>query len=81
MEPRLQAIDAAGGRGLSVASVGDAVRDLLPMKHGERPARVVMDPQHKGVEDLNTLHRVKQAAFFAQLGVDDLMGVRQPGDQ
>lgn len=75
--PRLNAIDAAnGGRG-DISGVGDAVRRVLDLPHGERPLRVVVDAQQKGVEDLNDLHRIKQAAFFEQLGIADLMSIPQ----
>ncbi len=70
---RLQAIDAAHGGTPDVSVVGDAVRDVLALPHGQRPARIVVDSQHKGVEELVALHRAKQADFFAQLGIADLM--------
>lgn len=73
--PRLEAIDAANGGAADVSSVGDAVRDVLDLPHGDRPARIVVDSQRKGVEDLNALHHVKQAAFFEQLGIADLMTI------
>jgi NAD(P)-dependent dehydrogenase (short-subunit alcohol dehydrogenase family) len=71
--PRLEAIDAANGGSPDVSIVGDAVRDVLELPHGKRPARVVVDSQQKGVEELNALHHAKQLAFFRQLGIDDLM--------
>lgn len=72
---RLEAIDAANGGALDVSAVGQAVRRALDMPHGERPDRIVVDPQNKGVEDLNAMHRAKQFAFFKQLRVDDLMSI------
>jgi len=77
MGSRLQAIDAANGGALDVSAVGHAVREVLDRPHGERPPRIVVDGQHKGVEDLIELHRAKQAAFFEQLGIEDLMHVPQ----
>jgi len=74
--PRLEAIDAAGGA-LDVSAVGDAVRQVLDLPHGGRPARVVVDSQNKGMEALNALHRAKQAAFFKRLGIEDLMAIPQ----
>ena len=74
---RLEAIDAANGGALDVSAVGEAVRGVLALPHGERPARIVVDSQRKGVEDLNALHHAKQAAFFEQLGIDDLMTIPQ----
>ncbi len=75
--PRLEAIDAANGGALDVSAVGDAVRQVLDLPQGERPARVVVDSQKKGMEALNALHRAKQAAFFKQLGIEDLMAIPQ----
>jgi len=72
---RIDAIDAANGGALDVSAVGEAVRRALDLAHGERPARIVIDAQRKGVEDLIALHRDKQAAFLEQLGVGDLMNI------
>ncbi len=72
---RLDAIDATNGGALDVSAVGEAVRWALALPRGERPARIVVDAQRKGVEDLIALHRDKQAAFLGQLGIGDLMGI------
>jgi len=72
---RLEAIDAAHGGALDVSAVGEAVRRALDLPHGERPGRIVVDSQHKGVDDMDALYRVKQTAFFEQLGVADLMSI------
>jgi len=77
MGGRLEAIDAAHGGALDVSAVGDAVCCALDMPHGERPARIVVDAQQKGVEELNALHRAKQAPFFRELGIEDLMAIPQ----
>lgn len=71
---RLEAINATHGGSGGVAAVGLAVRDLIALPPGERPPRVV-DFQHKGLEEINALILAKQAAFFGQLGIDDLMMV------
>jgi len=76
---RLDAIDAANGGALDVSAVGEAIRRALDLPHGDRPARIVVDAQRKGVEDLIALHRDKQAAFLEQLGIGDLLGV--PADK
>ena len=72
---RLKALDAANGGALDVSAVGEAIRRTLDLPHGERPARIVVDAQRKGVEDLVALHRDKQAAFLQQLGIGDLMSI------
>ena len=73
MGDKLNEIDAAKGGAITVAAVGDAVRDVLAQSHGQRPPRVVVDGQHKGVEEIAALTRAKQTVFFAELGVEDLM--------
>jgi NAD(P)-dependent dehydrogenase (short-subunit alcohol dehydrogenase family) len=70
---KLEAIDAAHGGALDVTAVGVAVRDVLALPPGRRPMRVTVDAQHKGVDELDALHLVRQRAFFAQLGLDDLL--------
>ena len=79
LRTRLDAIDAANGGALDVAAVGEAVRRALDLPHGERPRRIVVDAQRKGVEDLIALHRDKQAAFLGQLGIGGLMSI--PSDK
>ena len=71
----LEAIDAANGGALDVSAVGEAVRDVLALPRGTRPARIVVDSQHKGVEEQNALHREKQEAFFKKLGIENLMSI------
>ena len=75
MPARLDALDAAHGATFGVEAVGDAVRRVLDLPRGERPPRVVVDRQAKGVDELNALHRAKQAALFRALGIDDLMAL------
>lgn len=79
LRTRLDAIDAANGGALDVSAVGEAVRRALDLPHGERPRRIVVDAQRKGVEDLIALHRDKQAAFLGQLGIGGLMSI--PSDK
>lgn len=77
MGARLNAVDAANGARLGVSAVGDAVRRILELPHGERPARVVVDAQNKGIEELNSLHRAKQTTFFEKMGIGHLISVAQ----
>jgi len=72
---RLDAIDAACGGALDVAAVGIAVRDVLALAHGRRPARITVNAQQKGVEELDALHQAKQAAFLTRMGLEDLLPV------
>ena len=72
---RIEAIDASHGGSGGVAAVGRAVRDLIALPHGRRPPRAVVDFQRKGMEDIDALVRERQAAFFEQLGIADLLAV------
>jgi NAD(P)-dependent dehydrogenase (short-subunit alcohol dehydrogenase family) len=73
LQEKLEGIDAAHGGSLDVSAVGAMVRDVLALAPGRRPFRVTVDAQQKGIEELDTLHEVRQRAFFTQLGVDDLL--------
>lgn len=73
--PRLEAIDAANGGVMEVSEVGDVVCRVLALPHGERPARIVVDAQQKGLEQINALHRTKQSAFFKKMGFDHLLAI------
>jgi NAD(P)-dependent dehydrogenase (short-subunit alcohol dehydrogenase family) len=70
---RLKAIDRENGGTPGISVIGDAVRDVLALPHGTRPSRLVIDPQMKGIEDLNALHDEKQGEFFRRMGIDDLI--------
>ncbi len=73
---RLAQIDAANEDGpADVRSVGAALVDVLRTQRGKRPRRLIVDPQHKGVEELDTVRAEKQQQFFTQLGVADLLKV------
>ena len=80
LDGRIEALDAANGGALDVSAVGDAVRDALALPRGQRPRRVVVDAQRKGVEDIHAVRDAKQAAFFAHLGLNDLLRVTLGGE-
>lgn len=69
---RLNAIDAANGGALGVMAVGRAAVEVVAMPRGQRPSRVVIDGQHKGVEEIDDVHHEKQVAFLRQMGLQDL---------
>lgn len=75
---KLEQIDTAHGGSLAVEAVGDMVRDVLALPHGQRPLRVTVDAQRKGLEEIDLLHDAKQRAFFRQLGMEDLLPPPQP---
>jgi NAD(P)-dependent dehydrogenase (short-subunit alcohol dehydrogenase family) len=71
---RLEAIDIAHqGHTADVSSVGDALVDVLRRPRGTRPRRVIVDAQHKGVEDIDAVRTDRQRAFFTALGIDHLI--------
>ncbi|WP_328869366.1 SDR family NAD(P)-dependent oxidoreductase [Streptomyces sp. NBC_00287] len=71
---RLHAIDIAhSGTAARVDSVGTALADALRAPLGKRPRRLFVDPQHKGVEDFDSVRQAKQRAFFQRLGIADLL--------
>lgn len=74
MPARLAEVDAArnGGPG-DVTSVGDALVEALALPRGSRPRRLIVDDQHKGVEQLDSVRQDKQRALFAALGIEDLL--------
>jgi NAD(P)-dependent dehydrogenase (short-subunit alcohol dehydrogenase family) len=70
---KLDAVDASHGGTLGVEAVGAAVCRVLALPQGERPPRITVDAQQKGIEELDALHQAKQRAFFERMGLDDLL--------
>jgi NAD(P)-dependent dehydrogenase (short-subunit alcohol dehydrogenase family) len=75
---RLRAIDLANGGAAQVSSVGGALVEVLRTAPADRPRRVVVDAQNKGVEDLDVVRQARQREFFHRLGIDDLLTVAAP---
>lgn len=69
---RLREMDAAHGGSLDVAAVGEALRDALARPRGQRPLRVFVDGQHKGVEDFTSVQDARQRALLDAFGLSDL---------
>ncbi|MFA9218694.1 MAG: SDR family oxidoreductase [Sphingomonadaceae bacterium] len=69
---RLNAIDAANGGAWDVSVVGQAAVDVLAMPRGQRPSRVVIDGQHKGIEAIDAKYHEQQVGFLRQMGLADL---------
>ncbi len=72
---RLNGMHAPGVR-TDPAEVGERIRDVVAMAPGTRPLRLVVDPQRRGLEQLNELHRRLQEDSFRRLGIDQLITVR-----
>jgi len=71
---RLETIDIAHqGHAADVSSVGDALVQVLRQPRGTRPRRVIVDAQHKGVEDIDAVTSDRQRAFFTALGIENLI--------
>jgi NAD(P)-dependent dehydrogenase (short-subunit alcohol dehydrogenase family) len=69
---RLEAIDKENGGSLDVTAVGDALRDALALPIGQRPYRLFVDGQKKGVEDILAVKDARQAALLDGFGLSDL---------
>lgn len=74
----LEALDADKGLGLTVESVGKAVKDVLELPFGEKPFRISIDPQAKGTDEIEALIGARQLSFFEALGIADLMKPKRP---
>jgi len=69
---RLQAIDRGNDGSLDVTAVGEALRDALSKPTGQRPYRLFVDGQKKGVEDILSVQDARQAALLDSFGLSDL---------
>ena len=74
----LEVLDADKGLGLTVESVGRAVKDVLELPFGEKPFRISIDPQAKGTDEIEALIGARQLSFFEGLGIADLMTPKRP---
>jgi len=75
---KIAAIDAENGGGIGVNSVGAEVARTIGLPHGSRPLRLVVDPQEKGMAEINSVTQDKQRDFFRRLGIEHLMVVGRP---
>lgn len=58
-----------------VGEVAEAVRDVIALPKGERPFRVVVDPQHHGAAEVNEVAARMQRTFMERFGIADLLTV------
>ena len=68
----LDAANVPGAR-TDADEVAEAIRDLIALPHGTRPARVEVDPQRRGALEVYAFAQEKRAAFFRRLGIDNLL--------
>lgn len=74
----LEAVDAEKGLGLTVDCVGKAVKDVLDLPFGEKTFRIFVDPQGKGMDEIEALIGTRQRLLFEGLGIADLMTPKRP---
>ena len=55
------------------AEVAQAIVGVIAMTPGGRPRRIVVDPQRRGIEEINALHERLQRRSFERLGIDHLI--------
>ncbi|WP_236635905.1 SDR family NAD(P)-dependent oxidoreductase [Paracoccus aminophilus] len=58
-----------------VEEVAEAIRDIVAMSPGARPRRVDIDPQGRGVDEINEVTARLQRNYFERMGIEDLLDV------
>jgi NAD(P)-dependent dehydrogenase (short-subunit alcohol dehydrogenase family) len=66
---------ATPGARTDVAEVAEAVRDVITKPKGQRPFRIVVDPQHHGAAEINEVAERMQREFMTRFGIADLMSI------
>jgi NAD(P)-dependent dehydrogenase (short-subunit alcohol dehydrogenase family) len=72
---RLDSLATPGAR-TDVGEVAEVVRDVIGTPKGQRPFRIVIDPQHHGAGEINEVAQTMQRDFMARFGIADLIDVR-----
>lgn len=71
---RIDAVDLARqGRAADTADVGAALVQALDRAPGAGLTRLVVDPQHKGVEEIIAVRDARRRAFLLELGLDEFV--------
>ncbi|UQI46664.1 SDR family NAD(P)-dependent oxidoreductase [Streptomyces sp. HU2014] len=70
---------ALPGARTDVEEVAERIRDVIAMEPGTRPARVVVDPQHHGAQEVNAVRAERQRTMLRRMGMEDVTSVRDPG--
>lgn len=71
---RLDSLATPGTR-TDVGEVAEAARAVIALPKGERPFRIVVDPQHHGAAKVNEVAASMQRNFMERFGIADLMTV------
>lgn len=74
---RLDSLMAANAS-MNPQQVADKMLEVAQLPAGQRPFRIVVDPQNHGAEPINEVALAKQAEFMTRLGIQDLMLVAIP---
>lgn len=61
------------GATMNPQQVADRMLEIAQRPAGERPLRVVVDPQNHGADTVNEVAAAKQADLMERLGIQDLM--------
>jgi NAD(P)-dependent dehydrogenase (short-subunit alcohol dehydrogenase family) len=72
---RLASLSRPGVR-TDAAEVAERIRDVIDIPAGQRPFRIVVDPQHHGAEEVNGVRGAMQREFMRRFGIDDLLEVK-----
>ncbi len=59
-----------------IAEVAEKIRDAIALPKGERPFRIVVDPEHHGAAEINQVAEKMQHGFMKRFGIEDLMQVQ-----
>jgi NAD(P)-dependent dehydrogenase (short-subunit alcohol dehydrogenase family) len=65
----------APGTRMDVNEVAEQVRAIIAMPKGQRPFRVVVDPQHHGAAEINAVSDTMQNQFMKRMDILDLLHV------
>lgn len=71
---RLESLNQPGMR-TDALEVAERIRDVISLPKGQRPFRVVVDPQHHGAQEINEVAVRMQTDFMQRFGIADLMKV------
>jgi NAD(P)-dependent dehydrogenase (short-subunit alcohol dehydrogenase family) len=72
---RLDGLTQPGAR-TDAAEIAEKIRDVIAVPKGQRPFRIVVDPQHHGAAEVNQVAATQQRDFMRRFGIDDLLDVR-----
>lgn len=78
LPPKLAArLDSLNQPGLrtDALEIAEKIREAIALPKGQRPFRIVVDPQHHGAQEINEVATRMQADFMKRFGIADLLEV------